>query len=197
MRAFRSYAGATRTGAKVGRKRSVAASITSCLSQIVTDFTNVPEPEGYRTFRTAPMVCRRHRRICKPARVSRVTIDGPTGALRIGGQKVFPLGLSNAPPLGGTTPGGKDGLKELADAGATFIRTGRGNWGSAQLDEQLAAERAQLDAAAAHGLHCWLYLGEVPDLPARSAGQQASTREQMLSTIAGSLKNHPALGAYK
>jgi hypothetical protein len=49
----------------------------------------------------------------------------------------------------------KDGLKELADAGATFIRTGCGNWGPAQLDEQLAAERAQLDAAAAHGLHCW------------------------------------------
>ena len=47
--------------------------------------------------------------------MSRVTIDGPTGTLRIGGGKVFPLGLSNAPPLGGKTPAGKDGLKELAD----------------------------------------------------------------------------------
>jgi hypothetical protein len=129
--------------------------------------------------------------------VSRVTIDGPTGALRIGGAKVFPLGLSNGPPLGGKTPTGKDGLQELADAGATFIRTGRGNWGPGQLAEQLAAERAQLDAAAAAGLLCWLYLGEVPDLPARAAGQQASAREQMLSTITASLKNHPGLGAYK
>jgi len=129
--------------------------------------------------------------------VSRVTIDGPTGALRIDGEKVFPLGLSNPPPLGGTTPGGKDGLKELADAGATFIRTGRGNWGDGQLDDQLAAERAQLDAAAAHGLHCWLYLGDVPDLPPRAAGQPASAREQMLATIATSFKDHPALGAYK
>ena len=129
--------------------------------------------------------------------MSRVTIDGPTGALRIGGAKVFPLGLSNGPPLGGKTPSGKDGLKELADAGATFIRTGRGNWALGQLAEQLAAERAQLDAAAAAGLLCWLYLGEVPDLPARAAGQQASAREQMLSSIAASLKNHPGLGAYK
>ena len=61
--------------------------------------------------------------------MSRVTIDKPTGALRIGGTKVFPLGLSNPPPLGGTTPGGKDGLKEVADAGASFLRTGRGKLG--------------------------------------------------------------------
>ena len=97
-----------------------------------------------------------------------------TGTLLIGGAKVFPLGLSNAPPLGGTAPGGKDGLKELAAAGATFIRTGRGNWSPGQLDAQLAAERAQRDAAAAHGLHCWLYLGEVADLPPRTAGQPPS-----------------------
>ncbi|HUQ22552.1 MAG TPA: hypothetical protein VM049_06000 [Gaiellaceae bacterium] len=129
--------------------------------------------------------------------MTRVTIDGPTGSLRIAGAKVFPLGLSNGPPLGGTTPGGKDALKELADAGVTFIRTGRRNWSPGHLGEQIAEERAQLDAAAAHGLQCWLYLGEVPDLPPRAAGQQASAREQMLSTIAASFKNHPGLGAYK
>ena len=129
--------------------------------------------------------------------MSQVTIDGPTGALRIGGEKVFPLGLSNPPPLGGTTPGGKDGLKELADAGATFIRTGRGDWSAGQLDEQLAAERTRLDAAASHGLYCWVYLGDVPDLPPRAAGQQPSAREQMFTTIAAFLKDHPGLGVYK
>ena len=103
--------------------------------------------------------------ICDAVAVSQVTIDSPTGVLRIGGEKVFPLGLSNPPPLGGTAPGGKDGLKELADAGATFIRSGRGDWSAGQLDEQLAAERARLDAAASNGLYCWLYLGDVPDLP--------------------------------
>ena len=130
--------------------------------------------------------------------MSRVTIDRATGSLRIEGQKVFPLGLSNPPPLGGTTPAGKDALQELADGGATFIRTGRGNWSSGQLDEQVAAERAQLDAAAAHGLRSWLYLGDVPDLPARTAaGGQLAAREQLLSTLAATFKDHPGLGAYK
>ncbi len=124
-------------------------------------------------------------------------MDGPTGALRVDGEKVFPLGLSNPPPLGGKTPGGKDGLQELADGGANFIRTGRGDWNPSRLDEQLAAERAQLDAAATHGLHCWVYLGDVPDLPMRGAGQPVPAREQLLSRIAASLKDHPALGAYK
>ena len=123
--------------------------------------------------------------------MSRVTIDRATGSLRIGGAKVFPLGLSNPPPLGGKTPAGKDGLQELADGGASFIRTGRGNWGAAQLEEQLAAERALLDAAAARGLQCWLYLGDLPDLPARSAASgQASVREQTLSRIASTFRDH-------
>ncbi len=130
--------------------------------------------------------------------MSRATIDRATGSLRLAGQKVFPLGLSNPPPVGGTTPAGRAAFQELADGGASFIRTGRGNWTLGQLDEQLAAERAQLDAAAAHGLHCWLYLGDVPDLPARApAGSQAAARTQILSRIATSFKDHPGLGAYK
>ena len=129
--------------------------------------------------------------------VSRVTVDGPTGVLRVGGEKVFPLGLSNPPPLGGLTPAGEDGFGELSSAGASFIRTGRGDWSLGKLDAQLASERAQLDAAAAHGLLCWLYLGDIPDLPPGAAGQQPSAREQMLSTIAASFKDHPGLGAYK
>ena len=121
--------------------------------------------------------------------MSRVTIDKATGALRVAGAKVFPLGLSNPPPL--------DGLKEVAAGGASFIRTGRGDWGPGRLEEQIAAERAVLDAATANGLLCWLQLGDLPDLPPRTAGTQASTREQMLSRIATSLKDHPGLGAYK
>ena len=38
--------------------------------------------------------------------MSRVTIDRATGALRVGGAKTFPLGLSNPPPLGGKAPNG-------------------------------------------------------------------------------------------
>jgi hypothetical protein len=129
--------------------------------------------------------------------VSRVTVDRATGTLRVAGAKSFPLGLSNPPPLGSKAPNGVDGLKEVADAGATFIRTGRGDWGPVRLEEQIAAERALLDAAALHGLHCWLYLGELPDLPPRAAGTQASTREQMLTRLTSALRDHSALGAYK
>ncbi len=129
--------------------------------------------------------------------MSRTTVDKATGALRVGGAKVFPLGVSNPPPLGGTAPSGADGLKEIADGGVTLIRTGRGDWGPGRLDEQIAAERAVLDAAAANGLQCWLYLGDLPDLPPRSAGTQASTREQMLNRVMTSFKDHPGLGAYK
>jgi hypothetical protein len=58
----------------------------------------------------------------------------------------FPIVLSNGP-----TP---DGFQAIADAGVTMIRAGRGDWNEASLDAQLAAERALLDAAAAHGLKC-------------------------------------------
>ena len=129
--------------------------------------------------------------------MSRVTIDGPTGALRIGGEKVFPLGLSNAPPLGGTTPGGKDGLKELADAGATFIRTGRGNWAP---DSSTSSSRPSVRSSMRPprtGSSAGCTSERFPTCPPRAAGQQASAREQMLTTIAASFKNHAGLGAYK
>ena len=126
--------------------------------------------------------------------MSRVTIDGQTGVLQIDGEKVFPLGLSNPPPLGVKAPDGADALKELAGAGASFIRTGRGDWSLAAIDAQIAAERALEDAAAAHGLHCWLYLGDTPNLPASGP---PSANEQLLTKIVAAFKAHPALGAYK
>ena len=129
--------------------------------------------------------------------MSKVTIDAATGVLLIGGKKVFPLGVSNPPPLGGKAPSGKDGLQELAASGVSFIRTGRGDWSLAEIDAQIAAERALEDAAAAHGLHCWLYLGDVPNLPPKVAGQPPSANEQLLTKIVGAFKAHPALGAYK
>ena len=124
--------------------------------------------------------------------MSRVTIDRSTGSLVVGGQKAFPLGLSNPPPVGGKTPTGKVASKELADAGASFIRTGRGDWALGQLEAQLTAERARLDEAAANGLLAWLYLGHVPDLP-----PQPGANHELLTRIVEGLKGHPALGVYK
>jgi hypothetical protein len=121
-----------------------------------------------------------------------VTID-PTGALVIGGQKVFPLGLSLPPPVGGRTPDDKDAWQEIKAGGVSFVRTGRAEWDADQIDAQIANEQKLEDAAAAHGLHCWLWLGSLPNLPT-TAG---SPNEQLLTKVVDAFKGHPGLGAYK
>ncbi len=129
--------------------------------------------------------------------MSRVAVDRATGVLVVGGRKLFPLGLSNPPPVGKKAPSGKEGLKEVADAGVSVLRTGRGHWSAGQIDVEIAAERAVEDAAAALGLHCWLYLGDLPDLPAPVAGQPPSVKEQLLTKVVKAFKGHPGLGVYK
>ncbi len=54
---------------------------------------------------------------------SHLTINSDQ-ALVINGQKVFPIGFTMPPPPDGKTPEGKNGIKELAEAGANFMRTG-------------------------------------------------------------------------
>jgi hypothetical protein len=125
--------------------------------------------------------------------VSAVSVDRSTGALLVEGRAVFPIVLSNAPPVGAEAPNGIDALAEVAAGGASFIRAGRPDWSLESLDEQVAAERRVLDAAAAQGLHCWLQLGNVPDLPERAP----AATEQLLTSLVGELKDHPALGAWK
>ena len=44
--------------------------------------------------------------------------------LELEGKKIFPIGFTMPPPPDGRTPGGRDAIQELADAGATFLRTG-------------------------------------------------------------------------
>jgi hypothetical protein len=125
--------------------------------------------------------------------MSVVRVDRSTGALVVEGRKHFPLVLSDGPPPGAKAPNGEDALAELAAGGAGFIRAGRPAWTAESIEQQIAAEREVLDAAAAHGLRCWLRLGNLPDL---SAGELA-TKERLLTRIVGQLKNHPALGAWK
>jgi len=125
--------------------------------------------------------------------MSVVDVDRATGVLVVEGDRVFPLVLSDGPPPGAKAPDGQDALGELAAGGANFIRAGRGIWSAESLDQQIAAEREVLDAAAAHGLHCWMQLGNVPDLSARGF----AAKEQLLTEIVGQLKDHPALGAWK
>ena len=105
----------------------------------------------------------------------------------------FPIGLSNGPPPGSKAPNGRNGLAEVAAAGVTFIRTGRADWSAQQIDAQIAAERTQLDAAGAHGLHGWLWLGDLPNLPVGATSPEA----KLLSAVADGVQGHAALLAYK
>jgi hypothetical protein len=125
--------------------------------------------------------------------VSSVTIDGATGSLLVGGNRLFPIVLSNPPPPGGTAPSGRNALAEVAASGVNFIRTGIADWSAAQIDQQIAVEQSLLSQAQAHGLLCWLWLGALPNLPV-AAG---SANEQLLTKIVNAVGAHPALGAYK
>lgn len=137
--------------------------------------------------------------------MSVVTID-PSGALVIDGTKLFPIGFSDAPyydetgdnppppPSSMATPDGRDALAELASAGGNMIRIGMGGWALGTLDAQLANQQAWLDAAAARNMFCWLWLGNVPNLPASGP---ASENEQVLRKIAATVRPHKALVAYK
>ena len=125
--------------------------------------------------------------------MSVVEVDRATGVLVLEGRKHFPIVLSEGPPLGAKAPSGEDAFAELAAGGASFIRVGRSVWSPQSIDQQIAAEREVLDELAAHGLHAWLQLGNVPDLPAR----ELAAKKQLLTQIVGQLKDHPALGAWK
>jgi hypothetical protein len=111
--------------------------------------------------------------------VSALALDPQTGNLVVAGRRVFPVLLSNGPPLESTAPSGRSGLAEVAAAGVTMLRTGRSDWTAAQVDGQIAAERNLLDAAAAHGLGCWTWLGKLPNLPP----SQGSATERLLVTV--------------
>ena len=122
-----------------------------------------------------------------------VSIDQSTGCLLVDGAKMFPIALSNPPPIGGATPSGTDGWNEVRGAGVNFIRTKLVDWQLAQIDAQIAQVKTIFDAAAAKGFHCWLQLGEIATLPTTAN----STNEQLLTKIADGLRSHAALGVYK
>jgi hypothetical protein len=74
-----------------------------------------------------------------------------------------------------------------------MLRTGIAAWSDAAVEAQIAAERARLDAAGAHGLKCWVWLGTLTNLPAGAPSPQ----ERLLTRVVEALRDHPALGAWK
>jgi len=123
-----------------------------------------------------------------------VSVDS-TGVLVSDGQKVFPINVSQPPPLGGKTVDGQDAFKELANGGVTFMRVGRQAWAGdpANLDAQIAEAEKSLDAARDSGMRCWLWLGGRAIIPT----PDTSGNRDVLTRIVNHFKGHPGLGAWK
>ena len=95
---------------------------------------------------------------------------------------MFPIVLSNGPPLAGKAPNGRNALAEVAAAGVSHVRLGVADWTAAEV----AAQRKQLDAVGVHGLKGWLWLGNA-----------AVDESPLLAQIVDGVASHPALGFYK
>jgi hypothetical protein len=119
--------------------------------------------------------------------VTRTTVDAATGDLLVGGKRVFPIGLSDPPPVDGKAPDGGPAWAEIARGGVTYTRNYT-VWTAGGAGEELLLVMQALDAAVAHGLQLWLALAGVDnDLSHRS----------LLDRIVNAVKGHPGLGAWK
>jgi hypothetical protein len=119
--------------------------------------------------------------------MTRTTVDAATGNLLVDGKPVFPIGLSDPPPVNGTAPGGLNAWAEIASAGVTYTRHYM-VWTAGGAAEQIVSVMQELDAASKHGLQLWLALAGVDnDL----------SHQALLDRIVNTLKAHPGLGAWK
>lgn len=120
--------------------------------------------------------------------MAKTVIDAATGDLLVGGRRVFPLGLSDPPPVGGVAPdSGLPAWTEIAQAGVNFARNYT-VWTAAAVDEQLLALGEELNAAQREGLQMWLALAGVD----RDLSKQA-----LLDHVVDAVKEHPGLGVWK
>jgi hypothetical protein len=114
-------------------------------------------------------------------------VDPKTRNLVSGGKAVFPLGLSDPPPVDGTTPSGGDAWKEIAGAGINFVRH-YDPWAASSVAEQMVNVKHKLDAARENGLQVWLALAGV-DYTLANKG--------LLDQIVNAVKGHGGLGVWK
>ena len=115
-------------------------------------------------------------------------LDPTTGDLLVAGTPVFPLGLSDPPPVASSAPiSGLPAWTELAKAGVTHVRNYT-VWAPGSVAGQLSAVSQELDAAQREGLQLWLALaGLDKDL----------SRASLLDEVVDTLKAHPGLGVWK
>jgi hypothetical protein len=115
-------------------------------------------------------------------------MDAATGDLLVGGKRVFPIGLSDPPPVETTAPNsGLPAWAEIARAGVNLVRNYT-VWTAAAAAEQLLAVRQELDAAHGAGLQVWLALAGIDNDLSRRA---------LLDKVVNTVKGHPGLGVWK
>ena len=119
--------------------------------------------------------------------MTKTSVEPATGDLLVNGRRVFPIGLSDPPPITGVTPSGAQAWAEIAGAGVTFVRNYT-VWTAAGAAEQMISLEQELDAAAGHGLQVWVGLAGVDNDLSRKA---------LLTQIVAALQSHPGLGAWK
>jgi hypothetical protein len=111
--------------------------------------------------------------------------------LVIDGKRVFPIGFTMPPPIDGKTPTGKNGIKEISDAGATFLRAPY--WGYDWDEEKTFRHTKEvLDAAAKNKMHTWVWFKELSGF---NPGDK--TKEELFRKIVTRFKDHPGMGAWK
>ena len=114
-------------------------------------------------------------------------LDPTTGNIVSGGKAIFPLGLSDPPPVDGKTPSGGDAWTEIAGAGINFARH-YDPWSASSAVEQMVNVRHKLDVARKHGMQLWLALAGADNTLANKA---------LLTEIVNAVKEHPGLGVWK
>lgn len=125
------------------------------------------------------------------AMAAKVVVN-PDNVMEIDGKKVLFISFSPGPPPNAKTPWGKDGYQELADAGATFLRTGVLGEKLSWSDEGIEKERVTQAAAAKARLYCMMSLKELSSLD-----EKQPKREEMLKKVLGAFKDSRSLAAYK
>lgn len=119
----------------------------------------------------------------------RTTAVGADGTFLVNGKRSFPIGLTLPPPLGATTPAGTDALNEVVNAGVTFLSAGA--WNKSWTDAVLRDSEAWDSAAAARGVHTWIYLHEL------ALAQPGTAAEAMLRKVVTTLAPDPGFGLWK
>jgi hypothetical protein len=114
-------------------------------------------------------------------------IDPKTGNLVSGGKAIFPLGLSDPPPVDGKAPGGGDAWAEVAGAGINFARH-YDPWAADSAAEQMVNVQHKLEVARKNGMQLWLAL---------AGADNTLANRKLLDAIVNEVKGHAGLGVWK